>query len=248
MQIHTLKGYIQSIYLVEYNHGLLLLDGCCRGDVQTVCDFITETLKRPLSDLKRIVVTHMHPDHAGGAHALRKRTGCSVATGVSDRPWYQGLEGRVMHATDILLGYYMAKRLGKPYRMLWYPRFLKADEVLREGDTVPGFDEWKILETHGHTNGDISLWHRPSHRVYVGDLIVKVRQNFITPWPIFHPNRYRSSVEKIRTLSPDYLLLAHGGEIVTHPDHPCFEVHTPRLPRTHWRALKYRVKRLIART
>jgi glyoxylase-like metal-dependent hydrolase (beta-lactamase superfamily II) len=132
--------------------------------------------------------------------------------------------------------------------MLWYPRFLKADEVLREGDTVPGFDEWKILETHGHTNGDISLWHTPTHRVYVGDLIVKVRQNFITPWPIFHPNRYRSSVEKIRTLSPDYLLLAHGGEIVTHPDHPCFDVHTPRLPRTHWRALKYRVKRLIART
>ena len=64
MKIHTLSGYIQHIYLAEHEHGLLLLDGCSRADVETVSQFITETLHRPLSDLKLIVVTHMHPDHA----------------------------------------------------------------------------------------------------------------------------------------------------------------------------------------
>ncbi len=66
MHIHTLEGYIQNIYLVEYPDKLMLLDGCCRADVDTVFDYITEQLKRPITDLKLIVVTHMHPDHIGG--------------------------------------------------------------------------------------------------------------------------------------------------------------------------------------
>lgn len=248
MKLHTLKGYIQNIYLVEYDHGLLLLDGCCRADVDTVLSFIQQELKRQTSDLKLVVVTHMHPDHAGGAHALRRRTGCKVATGIADRPWYRGWHGRLMHLTDIALTWYVARRLGKKKKHLWYAPILKADQILHEGDALPGFDEWQVLETHGHTNGDISLWHRPTHRIYVADLMVKVRQNFITPWPIFHPNRYRKSVAKVRDLKPDWVLLAHGGELDTRGGHPCFDVHTPNLPRTHWRATKYRFARLLQRT
>lgn len=248
MQLHVLNGYIQKIYLVEEAGGLLLLDGCCRADVDTVLTYISEHLKRPVDDLKLVVVTHMHPDHAGGAHRLRKLTGCRIATGVADKPWYRGLHGRLMHMTDISLGWYMAHRLGRPLKNLWYAPTLKPDLILGEGDTLPGFDDWQVLETQGHTNGDISLWHLPTRRVYVADLMVKVRQNFITPWPIFHPNRYRRSVEKIRDLQPDWVLLAHGGELDTRDGHPCFDVHTPRLPRTHWRATKYRLKRLLLRT
>jgi glyoxylase-like metal-dependent hydrolase (beta-lactamase superfamily II) len=248
MQLHFLKGYIQNIYLVEYDHGLLLLDGCCRADVITVLDYIRTTLKRPESDLKLVVVTHMHPDHAGGAHVLRRKTGCQIATGASAKPWYQGFRGRVMHITDILLTWYVAKRQGKKLKLLWYAPILKPDVVLKEGNALPGFEEWKVLETHGHTSSDISLWHRPTHRIYVADLMVKVRQKFITPWPIFHPNRYRDSVAKIRDLKPDWILLAHGGELDTREGHACFDVHTPQQPRTHWRATKYRFKRLIQRT
>lgn len=248
MQLHTLKGYIQNIYLVEYPQGLLLLDGCCRADVSSVLEFIRHTLKRPVQDLKLITVTHMHPDHAGGAHTLRKLTGCQIATGDAERAWYRGLHGRTMHLTDIALTWYVARRQGKKMKHLWYSPILKPDVILHDGDTLPGFDDWQVLETQGHTNGDISLWHRPTHRVYVADLMVKVRQNFITPWPIFHPNRYRKSVAKIRDLKPDWVLLAHGGELDTRDGHPCFDVHTPQQPRTHWRATKYRLKRVLQRS
>ena len=33
----------------------------------------------PEKPLKRVMVTHMHPDHAGGAHKLRKLTGAKIA-------------------------------------------------------------------------------------------------------------------------------------------------------------------------
>lgn len=76
MHIHTIQGYIQTIYLAEYPDKLLLLDGASRADITYLCQFIEQQLARPLSDLKVVVVTHMHPDHAGAAHRLRALTGC----------------------------------------------------------------------------------------------------------------------------------------------------------------------------
>ena len=91
MKIHQLQGHIQSIYLVEYPKKLLLLDGCCRADISMLEQFITGNLGRSLTDLKLIVVTHMHPDHAGAAHKLRKITGCEIASANMSRQWYTGL-------------------------------------------------------------------------------------------------------------------------------------------------------------
>ncbi|MGB2081875.1 MAG: MBL fold metallo-hydrolase, partial [Psychrobacter sp.] len=60
-EIVRLEGYIQSSYLAVYPDKIMLLDGCCRADVPMVLDYIERTLKRPITDLKVVVVTHMHP-------------------------------------------------------------------------------------------------------------------------------------------------------------------------------------------
>lgn len=85
MKLHKLDGYIQTIYLVEYNDKLLLLDGCSRADIPVLKRFITNTLQRPFHDLNLVIVTHMHPDHAGAAHKLRTLTGCKIAAADVDR-------------------------------------------------------------------------------------------------------------------------------------------------------------------
>ena len=78
MQLHTIKGYIQDMYLVEYPDRLLLLDGACRADIPHLKAFIETGLMRDFADLHTVVVTHMHPDHAGAAHKLRKLTNCNL--------------------------------------------------------------------------------------------------------------------------------------------------------------------------
>ena len=50
MKLHTFPGYIQTIYLAEYSDRLLLLDGCCRADVEAIEHYITHDLKRVMSD------------------------------------------------------------------------------------------------------------------------------------------------------------------------------------------------------
>ncbi|MBY5991300.1 MBL fold metallo-hydrolase [Ferrimonas balearica] len=246
MRIHQLEGYIQSIYLVEYDHGLLLLDGCCRADVGVVLRFIGQQLARPVTDLKLVVVTHMHPDHAGGATRLRELTGCQVATGQAAGHWYGGLEGRLMHLTDVVLAQYVARRMRKRARRIWYPATLAADVLLADRQPLPQFPDWCALATHGHTDRDISLYHAEAGRVYVADLMVKVKRRYLPPFPVFHPNRYRASVAKVRALNTPTVILAHGGEVtLSDEEYEHLLRRAPNEPKTHWRAFKARLQRAL---
>jgi glyoxylase-like metal-dependent hydrolase (beta-lactamase superfamily II) len=247
MKLHKLEGYIQSIYLVEYPDKLLLLDGCCRADISALEIFITDTLQRSFSDLKLVVVTHMHPDHAGAAHKLRSLTGCRIVTSNVKGHWYAGIEGWLMHFTDILLAKWVAKRLNKPMKRVWYSRKLNADHKLDEGEALPGFEDWVSLSTQGHTDRDISLHHIPSNKIYVADLMVTVKGHFIPPFPVFYPNRYRASVNKIINLKPYSIILAHGGEVQpTKAQYQYLLSKAPKIPKTHWRSVKARIKNTLA--
>lgn len=63
------------MYLAEYPDKLMLLDGASRADIPHLKDFIEHQLNRSFTDLKMVVVTHMHPDHAG------LRTSCEILRG-----------------------------------------------------------------------------------------------------------------------------------------------------------------------
>jgi glyoxylase-like metal-dependent hydrolase (beta-lactamase superfamily II) len=249
MQIHHLHGHIQSVYLVEYPDKLLLLDGCCRADIPMLKTFIIEGLKRPFSDLKLVVVTHMHPDHAGAAHQLRKLTQCKLASANKDTQWYRGLHGTLMHLTDIALATWVAGRMGRPRKNLWYSAKLKPDYFLDDGDTLPGFADWQVLETPGHTDRDLSILHLPSRRVYVADLMVKVKKRFIPPFPVFHPNKYRASIMQMIELQASSILLAHGGEVqLSEADFQHLLHSSPILPKTPLRAIKIKMRQMLVRS
>lgn len=246
MQIHRLQGYIQNIFLIEDQGGLLLLDGCSRADVDQVCQFITATLQRPLSDLRLVVVTHMHPDHAGGAHALRRRSGARIACHPHAPGWYRGLAGRTAHAIDVLLTWWVAGRLGKRKSHIWYNPVLAPDSILLDGQALPGFPDWQVLYTPGHTDHDLSLWHVPTQQLYVADLIVRVRRQLTAPYPICHPNQYRQSLQRVQALQPVTLYFAHvpeqAGAAV--PFTALIE-QAPRHPKNHWYSMRNRIARKL---
>ncbi|WP_223788511.1 MBL fold metallo-hydrolase [Marinicella meishanensis] len=246
MKIHQLSGYIQGIYLVEYDHALLLLDGCCRADVSRLQRFIEQELQRPFSDLKMVLVTHMHPDHAGAAHTLRKRTGCQIASADKDTHWYRGFNGVLMHWIDVVLTLYVGKKMGRKMKYVAYSRKLKPDHHLADGDVVPGFPDWSVLETPGHTDRDLSVWHRDSHWIYVADLFIKLRNKYIHPFPIFHPNKYKRSLQRVHALKAAKIALAHGG-VVTMTDESFATLidHSPPIPRTPLRASILKFKHIL---
>ncbi|MGJ8679653.1 MBL fold metallo-hydrolase [Paraglaciecola sp.] len=248
MKIHTLSGYIQSIYLIEYPSGLFLLDGCAKPDVALLKEFITQTLKRSFTDLKLVVVTHMHPDHAGAAQKLRQLTDCKIVTSFNTNHWYRGINGRLMHLLDVTLAYWVGHRLGRKKANLWYSPHIKADFQLQDNDPLPGFPEWQVINTPGHTDRDLSVLHLPTKSVYVADLLVKVKNRFVPPLPVFHPNQYRKSLQKIQAMDLETVMLAHGGSV---PFKAINFEHlltvAPKYPRSTFSSTKNGLKQLLLR-
>jgi len=246
IKLHQFEGYIQTILLAEYANKLLLLDGCSRADVSLIKHFINDTLQRPLSDLQLIVVTHMHPDHAGAANKLRKITGCKIASANVKGQWYSGVDGKLMHIADLLLTRWVANKKKQSQHWLWYSSKLSPDYKLNDGDSLPGFEDWQAITTQGHTDRDLSLHHLPSNKVYVADLIVSTRKGFIPPFPVFYPQRYRCSLQKIAKLKAASIILAHGGEVnLSVQDFSQVIQKAPQIPITHWRAMKIKFKKIM---
>jgi glyoxylase-like metal-dependent hydrolase (beta-lactamase superfamily II) len=246
MKIHTIQGYIQNIHLVEYDHGCLLLDGCSIADFDLLKSYFETHLKRPFQDLKAVVVTHMHPDHAGCAHALRKATSCQIFSGHFTHQWYAGIQGKFAHLVDIGLATWVASRMGKKRRFIWYSPSLKPDVMLEDNAPIPEFEEWKIISTPGHTDRDISVFHSASGHIYVADLIVQVKKQLAPPFPVHHPDLYKASLSKLKTLDIKYYLMAHVAKL-NHNDVNIDKLLdiSPAHPKTSWLAFKGKVKRAL---
>lgn len=232
IDIVAIEGYIQTTYMAVYPDKLLLLDSGCRCDVDKILAYITDNLERPVEQLKTVMVTHMHPDHAGGAELLKQKTGCQIVTAISDNPWYHGVSGRVAHLNDLGLTYYVANRQGKSVTNVWYNPILKADVNVQDGDPVPNFEDWIVLETPGHTDRDLSLWHPQSKQAYTADLILIIKNRFVSPYLITLPDAYRASLAKVKALQPDTLLLAHDKRVkLSDEDFERLIEQTPNEPR-----------------
>ena len=245
-KIHQIKGYIQTIYLVEYTDKLLLLDSGCRCDVPVVQRFIEYDLDRSMLDLKLVVVTHAHPDHSGGAQYYQDLYQIPLASSKRLNLLYLGLSGRVTHLADIVLTYYVASKKQAGWKNVAFPRHIDVDYVLAEGDHLPMFPDWQVLETPGHTLADLSIYHTESSTAYVADCIIGTKKWLSRPYPIHSPEQYRKSLGRFIELGIQNFLLAHYGEHKI----PSAEIQTlidgaPEKPRKHLGTLRAKLEKRL---
>jgi len=209
-RLHALDGYIATLYLVEYPEKMLLLDGGCRCDADTVLTYIKQ-INRSIDDLKLIVITHPHPDHSGGAPRLQTLYNIPIAASLGINDWYRGLSGWLTQQTDILLTYYVARKKKRPWKDLRFPRSISIDYPIVAGKSLPLFPDWQLLATPGHTTTDCSLVHKTESVVYLADLLIGLGSRYHPPYPIADPTQYRASLDSISAKDMTYCLLAHHG-------------------------------------
>jgi glyoxylase-like metal-dependent hydrolase (beta-lactamase superfamily II) len=212
MKIHQLQGYIQTIYVIEYPDKILVFDSGCKVDVHLIHTFIVNDLKRNFSDVLLVAVSHIHPDHAGGANGLKRNFKIKVAAPRGINNWYKGIKGIKDYIIDVLLTHYVAIKMKKKFEWLVSGRIVNADYFLNDGDRLPGFEDWQVIKTSGHTDSDLSFYHNETSTVYVGDVIIKVRGRYIHPHPVSFPIQYRSTLKKLSDEKFVTYLLAHGGQ------------------------------------
>ena len=209
--LHQIKGYIASLYLIEYQNQILLLDGGARYDAVRIEEYIVSEMQRSPDDLSLALVTHMHPDHAGGAPLLRRRFRTRIAAHVEIDLWYRGFRGGTQHLIDTLLGHYSAHQQFGKLERAWYPRRLKPDYLLDDGQALPGFPDWRAYAAPGHTLYDMVFYHPEEELLYVGDLVIKSREKIVLPFPTLFPELMTATLKRMALLPVKKILLAHGG-------------------------------------
>ena len=124
-----------------------------RGDLELVL----ETARNEELELVKILVTHGHVDHAGGAAELAESAGLPIeGPHKGDKFWIDGMDQQ-------------AAKFG----LALCPPFT-PDRWLEDGDVVEVGDlKLEVLHCPGHTPGHVVFFHRESDVALVGDVLFK---------------------------------------------------------------------------
>lgn len=218
-KIHVYKGHMQNNFLIEYEDKILLIDGASRPDADTIPVFIKDNLHKKTGDIKLIAVTHCHPDHAGAAGLLRDRFNIPVAAHEDIDTWYSGVCGSIQHILDLLQARFMAVKLKSRQKFLYYNNKLRPDYKLHDMSPLPFFNDWTAIHAPGHTTHNIMLYNKKNRILYIADTVIESGGRYLPPIPVLFPSAMKNTLEKIRKLKPEFILLAHGSESII----PCRE-------------------------
>ncbi len=121
-------------HLIDTGAGLIIIDPGYSESLHIIVNNIWELGFKP-SDIKYIVVSHAHYDHADSVAALAGMTGAKTFISKDDLPL---LSGEIFH----------------------YPlNSFKPDILLNDGDTISlGNTSIKCISTPGHTDGTMSFF------------------------------------------------------------------------------------------
>jgi glyoxylase-like metal-dependent hydrolase (beta-lactamase superfamily II) len=174
-------------------------------------------------DVARIVITHFHPDHAGGGEDAQRLTGARVLQGATD---YEQCE-RVWGSAD------WSQRLADHLRQHGLPeeiaeelsheatafgpfiRFAHDPQRIAEGDEVDG---WQVLELPGHADGHVCLLR--DGVLVAGDHLLGAITPTVGLYPDSRPDPlgdYLRSLERTIELAPRIALPGHGEPIEDPP-------------------------------
>jgi glyoxylase-like metal-dependent hydrolase (beta-lactamase superfamily II) len=154
---------INSFAFVEDDGSVTLVDcGLKRAPGRIVAGLAA--IGRHPRDVTRIVLTHAHADHAGGASRLRGETGAPVAAHAHDAGWAR--RGHIPPTdrsitSGRLLGRFGVKRF-TPF---------EVEQELQDGDELPVAGGLQVVHTPGHTPGHVALLHPASGVLVTGDSI-----------------------------------------------------------------------------
>ena len=199
--IHLLLGENLPPSLIDAGSG----EGDCPGQILAGLETINRQFERVSpSDIERIILTHTHVDHFGGAHELKRLTNASV--------WVHRFESRVVSSYNERATVSNARFASYCLDCGIEPN--QVDVVLRDFGFLPG----RIAATgvdraldDGFSDGMMTFHHFPGHSagglgiaigpiLFSGDLILSKTLTQIWPaslFPFTGLDRYLDSIDRL---------------------------------------------------
>lgn len=217
IRIPILPLSMVNAYLLLGPDGCVLVDAGIPGSEHKIGKALAKE-KLTFRDIKLIIITHAHVDHAGSAARLRELTGAPILAHEGDAKHYSREEEMTFCPTSPFARmFFKTGFIVQPYEG-FTPDLLVSGEqgidLQRFG--VPG----TVIHTPGHTLGSISV-ELESKEAMVGDLLASgillggiMRRNHPIR-PPFEDDPHRVAEELLRLISSGHqtFYLGHGGPL-----------------------------------
>lgn len=198
---------INSFAFTEADGSVTLLDAGLKSAPKRVLTALHELGKAP-SDVGRLILSHAHADHAGGAKGVQAATPARVhvhdheadfvRTGTSPIPDRRTWAGR-------LVGLFPRNGGFAP---------IEVDETFADGDLLDVGGGLRVVHTPGHTPGHVSFVHEPSGTLITGDAIFNVRGITYSPKLFCHDVAVsRETADRLGELDYEVAAFTHGREL-----------------------------------
>lgn len=183
--------------------GAILLDTGFPGDWRAIRRKFDE-LKLGAADLKAVVLTHGHIDHAGNAAWAKAWSGASIFAHPLEQRHIDGVYP--YRGASKVCG--VMERLG---RLATGYRRVSIDVPLAEGDELPFWGGLRVVHLPGHTDGHCGFYSARHDLLFSGDLWVRFMMRTQVSPAIFSDDRRQvwPSMMKARALGARRMVPGH---------------------------------------
>ena len=222
-EVHTIDGFthpfpggkVVPYMFIENADDLTLIDPSFLPQLPILENYVLNAGFN-MMNVRRIILTHLHIDHAQAANEIRKRTGAKIyshwieAGYLAHNPPYNG-PPTIQAITDVLKKSGLSvEELTKEFGSMELEPII-VDEQVSDGDTIGSL---KVIHTPGHTPGHISLYYDEDRILFGADTIYKhvfgAEGMYISP-PIvsIDPVTATVSAQRLSKIKFDKLLMSH---------------------------------------
>lgn len=189
------RGFECNSYYLAGSRGILV-DVGTDGNVDHLLKSIGHGNDTPA--ISKIILTHTHLDHAGGARRLSELTGAEILVHPS--------EGRRISEGDFSVT--LSRMFGESFEPFDW-------KGIGEGAVVDtGSGELRVLHLPGHSEGSIGLWDEKSGTLIAGDTVFADGGIGRFDLPSSDFDMLRSSIRRIAGLGVKDLYPGHGRAVI----------------------------------
>ena len=214
-----------NLWLVGDGEGWTIVDtGIGNDQTRALWDRLLERFKQ----IRRVVLTHYHPDHAGNAEWLCTRFGVDLWTTQGEYLTAHAVRASAAgYTTEAVLKVFQRNGLdagkhaamsgrGNRYAVL-VPGFPHSYRRIIDGDVVKiGQHGWRAIVGHGHAPEHLSLYCEDLNVLIAGDMLLSTISTNVSVWsidPEGDPLRlFLDSIARYRELPGDVLVLPSHGK------------------------------------